>query len=58
MLKVVFEKFIYFNDNRSHDLIHSKKKNSTERTILPIEHFKPALLPILNFIILSDLITH
>lgn len=37
---------------------HWKKKNSTERTILPIEHFKPALLPILNFIILSDLITH
>ena len=22
-LKVVFKKFVYFNDNRSHDLIHS-----------------------------------
>ena len=37
---------------------HWKKKNSTERTILPIEHFKPALLPILSFIIPNDRIAH
>lgn len=35
-----------------------KKKSSTARTILPIEHFKPALLPILSFIIANDLITY
>ena len=44
--------------SQNHSSHRWKKKNSTERTILPIEHFKPALLRILNFIILSDLITH
>ena len=35
-----------------------KKKSSTERIILPIEHFKQVSLPILSFTIPNDLIAH
>ena len=44
--------------SQNHFSLRWKKKSSTERTILPIEHFKPALLPILSFIITNDLIVH
>lgn len=35
-----------------------KKKSSTEEILLPIEHFKPASLPILSFIIPKGRIEH
>ena len=44
--------------SQNHFSLRWKKKSSTERTILPIEHFKPALLPILSFITLSAPIVH
>ena len=44
--------------SQNHSSHRWKKKSSTERIILPIERFKPALLPILSFITLSAPIVH
>ena len=44
--------------SQNHSSHRWKKKSSTERIILPIERFKPALLPILSFITLSAPIAH